>query len=113
MHYLFFSTKFEGAEPRKHTYTHARISSPHFESTFYRRKRGEKMASEGWVAARRIKFGKIVDGDFAASEGGNRNTIWRGTPPRAIWEMYDEQEKRRKKKWKKKNKKKQIRIARK
>lgn len=32
----------------------------------------------------------------AETRGGNRNTIRRDTPPRAIWEMYDEEKKVRK-----------------
>lgn len=32
----------------------------------------------------------------AETRGGNRNTIRRGTPPRAIWEMYDEEKKKKK-----------------
>lgn len=40
----------------------------------------------------------------AETRGGNRNTIRRGTPPRAIWEMYDEEKKKKKRKNKKRKK---------
>lgn len=33
----------------------------------------------------------------AETRGGNRNTIRRGMPPRAIWEMYDEEKEKKKK----------------
>lgn len=38
----------------------------------------------------------------AETRGGNRNTIWRGTPPRTIQEIYDEKKKEERRRIRKK-----------